>query len=196
VDCLQQIWEAGNTMKSILSPEMYVKLTSDKSANSAIRKLYHHYDIFLINITDNFETPQRHVICPRISFCSNSGHREFHKISTSRHSIQSTQSMPRNTSSIREPQLSVASTSNITMSRGTPRPSVRRSLAAPSPTPFEESARTLNSLVEPAEGEYRLNTPFITKQTSIYVKSESSGMRQRNRIHEREQSRIKQSRIE
>jgi hypothetical protein len=154
VDCLRRIWEAGNTMESILSPEMRVKLTSDRSANSAIRKLYNHYDTFPINITDNFETPQRHVIRPRVSFRSESGHREFNETSASRHPIQSTQSTPRNMSSIREPRLSVASTSNITMSRGAPRPSVRRSLAAPSPTPFEESARTLNSSVEPAEGEY------------------------------------------
>jgi hypothetical protein len=78
-------------MESILSPEMCVKLMSDRSVNLAIRKLYNHYDTFLINITDNFETPQRHVICPRVSFCSDSGHREFNKTSTSRHPIQSTQ---------------------------------------------------------------------------------------------------------
>jgi hypothetical protein len=154
VDHLRRIWEAGNTMASILSPEMRVKLTSDRLANSAIRKLYNHYDTFPINITDNFETLQRHVIRPRVSFHSKSGHREFNETSASRQPIQSTQSTPRNISSIREPRLSVASTSNITMSRGAPRPSARRSLAAPSPTPFEESARTLNSLVEPAEGEY------------------------------------------
>jgi hypothetical protein len=180
-------------MESILSPEMRVKLTSDRSTNSTIRKLYHHYDNFPINITDNFETPQRHVIHPRVSFHSESGHREFNETSASRHLIQSIQSTPRNISSIREPRLSVASTSNITMSRGAPRPSVRRSLAAPSPTPFEESARTLNSLVEPAEGEYQLNTPFITEQTSIHLEPEKPGMRQRDRIHEQEQSRIEQS---
>jgi hypothetical protein len=154
VDHLQQIWKAENIIESILSPEMCVKLTSNRSVNSAIRKLYHHYDTFPINITDNFETPQRYDICPRALFCSESEHREFNKISNSKHLVQSTQSTPRNTSSIQEPRLFVASTSNITMSRDAPRPSVRRSLIAPSPTLFEESARMLNSLVELAKGEY------------------------------------------
>jgi hypothetical protein len=67
-------------MESILSPEMRVKLTSDRLANSAIRKLYNHYDTFLINITNNFETPQRHVIHPRVSFRSESEHREFNEL--------------------------------------------------------------------------------------------------------------------
>ena len=49
-----------------------------------------------------------------------------------------------------------------------------------SPTPFEESAKTLNSLLEPAEGEYRLHAPPVSGTIEV----ESPGIRQRERLHE------------
>ena len=66
------------------------------------------------------------------------------------------------------------------MARGAPRPHSRRSLAVMSPTPFEESAKTLNSLLEPAEGEYRLHAPPVYGTIEV----ESPGIRQRERLHE------------
>ena len=55
--------------------------------------------------------------------------------------------------------------------------------------PFEELARTLNSLLEPTEGEYRLHAPPVSGTIEV----ESPGIRQRERIHERESSRIERS---
>ena len=46
VNRLRRIWEAGNSMESILSPEMRIKLTSDPRTRSAIGRLYEHYDSF------------------------------------------------------------------------------------------------------------------------------------------------------
>ena len=46
VNRLRRIWEAGNSMESILSPEMRIKLTSDPRTRSAIGRLYQHYDSF------------------------------------------------------------------------------------------------------------------------------------------------------
>ena len=64
VNRLRRIWEAGNSMESILSPEMHIKLTSDPRTRSAIGRLYQHYDSFPARIADNFETPQRMVNRP------------------------------------------------------------------------------------------------------------------------------------
>ena len=64
VDRLRRIWEAGNSMESILSPQMRIKLTSDPLTRSTIGRLYRHYDSFPAQISDNFETPQRNVNRP------------------------------------------------------------------------------------------------------------------------------------
>ena len=64
VNKLRRIWKAGNSMESILSLEMCIKLTSDPRTRSAIGRLYQHYDSFPARIADNFETPQRMVNRP------------------------------------------------------------------------------------------------------------------------------------
>ena len=123
VDRLRRIWEAGNSMESILSPQMHIKLTSDPLTRSAIGRLYRHYDSFHARISDNFETPQRNVNRNIVSFGIGTRNPRIGEPSSSRMPIQSTQSTPRNTSIRQDPRLSVASTSNITMDRGAPRPS-------------------------------------------------------------------------
>ena len=176
-------------MESILSQEMRIKLASDPRTRSAIGRLYQHYDSFPAQIADNFETPQRNVNRPRVSFRSERQDSRIGESSSSRIPIQSTQSTPRNTSMSQDPRLSVASTGNIHMDQGAPRPHSRRSLAVMSPMPFEESARTLNSLLEPAEGEYHLHAPPV----SGTIELESPRIRQRERLHERESFQIERS---
>ena len=112
-------------MESILSPEMHIKLTSDSRTRSAIGRLYQHYDSFPARIADNFETPQRNVNRPRVSFRSERQDSRIGESSPSRIPIQSTQSTPRNTSISQDPRLSVAITGNIHMDRGAPRPHSR-----------------------------------------------------------------------
>ena len=102
-------------MESILSPEMCIKLNSDPRTRSPIGRLYQYYDSFPAQIADNFETPQRNVNRPRVSFGSERQDSRIGESSSSRILIQSTQSTPRNTSISQDPRLSVASTGNIHM---------------------------------------------------------------------------------
>ena len=103
INRLRRIWEAGNSMESILSPEMRIKLTSDSRTRSAIGRLYQHYDSFPARIADNFETPQRNVNRPRVSFRSERQDSRIGEPSSSRIPIQSTQLTPRNTSMSQDP---------------------------------------------------------------------------------------------
>jgi hypothetical protein len=43
------------------------------------------------------------------------------------------------------------------------KPSTKPTARVPSPSPFEASAKTLNSLLEPAEGKFRISAPVVSK---------------------------------
>ena len=142
IDRLRRIFEAGNSVESVLSAEMRVKLTTNRITNALIAKLARRYDDFPRQVADNFEIPNiEHEVVER-----------------------STNPTPRRAS------------------RGEPRPSGRIGTHIPSPSPFEASARILNSLVEPAEGEYRLNRPIIASNWGNFEEPESPLFRRNTRF--------------
>ena len=200
IERLRRIWEAGNQPSSTLSFADRLRLTNDQEVRTTIQRLYNQYSLFPSLITNDFETPRRSNSRLRVSFSRNAPITETSSepdLHTPERPIHST---PRNTSRILDPRLTLsadrnqpriseASTSGITPGRGIPRPSARPSMSAPSPSPFEASAQTLNSLVEPAEGEYRLSAPVIHREEMEgYERPESPGISHRQRIQEREQT--------
>ena len=165
IERLRKIWETGNHPSSVLAPDMRIKLSSNVAVRREIDKLYRQYNAYPAHIADNFETPRR-VTKPRVSFVN----------------------QPSN-STTSEPRISAASTSGITFNRGAPRPSSRLATSEPSPTPYEASSKTLQSLVEPAEGEYRLNPPKVSRSWEAEEQPESPSIQHRQRIYEREDTR-------
>ena len=167
IERLKRIWEAGNTPTSVLPGEMRVKLMNDPVINKRIRVLYDEYFMYPAQVTNNFETPRRSVVRPRVSF------------------IPPVRSPPVSTSEQRVP---VVTTSQIMSDRGVPRPRTRPVTSVASPSPFEASQNTLRSLVEPAEGEYRLNPPRISSDWQASERVESPTISHRLRMKEREDS--------
>jgi hypothetical protein len=73
-------------------------------------------------------------------------------------------------------RIPVASTSAITMDIGEPKPSIKPTARVPSPSPFEASAKMLNSLLEPAEGEFCISAPVVSKVVEEVEPPESPGL--------------------
>jgi hypothetical protein len=46
IDRLRQIFEAGNTVESVLLPDMHIKLTTNRATNAIIARLPRRYNDF------------------------------------------------------------------------------------------------------------------------------------------------------
>jgi hypothetical protein len=93
------------------------------------------------------------------------------------------------------PRIPVASTSAITMDIGEPKPSTKPTARVLSPSPFEASAKTLNSLLEPAEGEFCISAPVVSKVIEEVEQPKSPGLAHKERVYERKHSGIKSREI-
>jgi hypothetical protein len=209
IERLQKIWENGNHPTSILPYDMRLKLMNDRVVNKGIKKLYDHYNNFRSQVTDNFEIPKRRTpIRPRVSLMNPSNTPENSAELSSRVHIPSRYSMPQHPSSTGRldlqltlsseripPRIPVASTSAINIDIGEPKPSTKPTARVSSPSPFEASAKTLNSLLEPAEGEFCISAPVVLKVIEEVEQPESPGLAHKERVYEQRHSGIKSREI-
>jgi hypothetical protein len=77
------------------------------------------------------------------------------------------------------------------MDIGEPKPSTKPTARVPSPSPFEASAKMLNSLLEPAEGEFHISAPVVSKVIEEVEQPKSPGLTHKERVYERRHSGIK-----
>jgi hypothetical protein len=209
IERLQKIWENSNHPTSVLPYNMRLKLMNDREVNKGMKKLYDHYNKFCSQITDNFETPkQRTPIRSRVSFLNPSNTPENSAELSSRVHIPSRYSTPQHLSSNRrldlqltlsseriQPRIPAAITSATAMDIGEPKPSTKPTARVLSPSPFEASAKMLNSLLEPAGGEFCISAPVVSKVIEEVEQPESPGLAHKERLYERRHSGIKSQEI-